>query len=165
MNGEFLQSPYFFAFFPPFILLIIGVLAKKLISKKAWNDWPLYFLGIESSTAALTSAIIYIGELAQQSHQQDWRRVLGIVGFTLISLVVFMLILTLHQHFEGQPFDKWHIIALAGVCNLLGSGLLLAFLFIKGVGIHQDASNSQSDISPTRKTPQTKPIHQQVETE
>ncbi|WP_137111514.1 hypothetical protein [Rhodobacter sp. SY28-1] len=116
----------------PLVLILLGALAKKLVRGTTWEARD-FFLGVELSISAVSSALIYIFELSKSVTGQEKSISLGI--FTATSLLLFFAVMAFHQDWEKKPQDiKGQRIWLGGVCNLIGVVLLSGFvLFVKGI--------------------------------
>ena len=53
---------YFIAVGIPFLLILLGAIARKLIRSTGWERED-FFLGVDLSIASISSALIYISEL------------------------------------------------------------------------------------------------------
>jgi hypothetical protein len=120
----------------PIALLAAGVLGRKIVRGKGWraSDW---FLGVESSLAALTSAMINISdEAAKISDTTPFKAIKGTLAwnavFIVLSLILFLFVLSTHQDHEKDDPDAEYSTAdicwLAGFSNVIGLGLLACFL-------------------------------------
>jgi hypothetical protein len=142
-------NQYFIAVGIPFLLILLGAIARKLIRSTPWIRED-FFLGVDLCIAGISSGLIYIFELITQKTAANGcptaacrtlastadERLLSDAGFLVFALFFFMLILSLHQdqiRDTGSRRRQW--IALGVVSNLAGVIVLGAFiLMVKGVG-------------------------------
>jgi hypothetical protein len=122
----------------PIILLISGSLAKKLVRGSKWERFD-FFLGVEFTLAALSSALIHIFDLVKNASMQYQVDVMKNITATavFIAWTFFMLLVVLSTHQDwikrnGNPNGQ--IVWLGIIANLVGASLLSAFiLFVKGI--------------------------------
>jgi ABC-type antimicrobial peptide transport system permease subunit len=139
---------YFFAVGIPFLLILLGALARKLIRSTTWvrDD---FFLGVDLSLTGISSGLIYISDLLATKTAsigcstplcRDFlesvdERLANDATFISVALLFFLFILTIHQDQmrDGKSArSQW--IALGVVSNLIGTGLLVWFILaVKGV--------------------------------
>ncbi|HEX8203353.1 MAG TPA: hypothetical protein VF590_22950 [Isosphaeraceae bacterium] len=135
----------------PTLLLFAGMLAKKLARGKGWKPDDFY-LGVELSLGAFTSALLQIFDLIKenqrlasvaaqagvptpQTTQDVQRSVTSIASFIVVTFVLFFLVLSFHQDWESEPDSRRKRWILGGLCNALGFGMMFGFLvLIKGLG-------------------------------
>ena len=135
-----LTNPYLMAIGIPIVLIVSGALAKKIVRGSRWRPAD-FFLGVELSLASMASALVYIADLSRLSivsiRQDPFLESKLAATATFIALCFFLLlwIVSTHQDWEKRSQNpKGQIIWLGGIANLIGAGLLAAFvLFVKGV--------------------------------
>lgn len=113
-----------------------GAAAKKLVRGSAWRRSD-FFLGIELSLGALTSAMVYGYDLAKLSSTQpiDATKVTATASFTVLCFFLMFTVMSLHQDWEDESQrPNRQIFFLGVISNAIGAGLLAAFvLLVKGV--------------------------------
>ena len=100
-----------------------------------------FFLGVEFTLAAMSSALIYIFDLVKIGNNSQTGSSLVMNKFaataTFIAITFFLLmwILSTHQDWQRRNNNpKGQILWLGIIANLVGAGLLAAFvLWIKGI--------------------------------
>jgi len=131
---------YLIALGIPIILIICGAFAKKLVrgSKFQRSD---FFLGIELCLAAMASALVYIFDLAKISPSQSTNanslspKITATGFFLALCFFLLLSVMSTHQDWEQRSQNrKGQFIWLAIIANLIGAGLLAAFvLLVKGI--------------------------------
>jgi hypothetical protein len=140
---------YFVAVAIPFLLILLGAIARKLIRSTAWIRDDFY-LGVDLSIAAISSALIFISELlttkgaaigcatdackAVLSTADE--RLLRDASFLAVALIFFLLVLALHQdEVRNTGNRRRQLLKLGVLSNVIGVALLSGFiLLVKGVG-------------------------------
>ncbi|HEX8244566.1 MAG TPA: hypothetical protein VF541_13765 [Longimicrobium sp.] len=140
---------YFFAVGIPFLLILLGAVAKKLIRSTAWvrDD---FFLGVDLSLAGISSGLIYISDLLTTKAASIGcstpicreflatvdERLANDATYLSLALLLFLLVLAIHQDRARNPEsarEQWLMLGLLG--NAIGVALLTVFiLVVKGVG-------------------------------
>lgn len=140
IDYKLLTNPYFIAIGIPVILLLAGSFAKKLVRGPGWEAKD-FFLGIESTLAAMTSALIFIFDIVKEiSIIKNPNSIIvttklsSSAGFIAICFLLLMWVMATHQNWEYRSDNpKLRIFWLGIICNLIGSGLIIAFvLLVKG---------------------------------
>ena len=121
----------------PFILLLAGSVAKKLVRGSGWKREDFY-LGVEFSLSALSSTLIYAVQLSSVARSSSSSELTnpGSTGvFSIICFVILLVVLSLHQDWDvAERRGRAQFLILVVFCNFLGMGLLATFsLMIKGV--------------------------------
>jgi hypothetical protein len=129
------SNSYFFAVGVPLVFLFIGALAKKIVRATTWElkDW---FLGVESTLAAMASGLINIFDLvkAPTSLAQNGLKLAATGGFLTINMMLLFVVLGVHQDWENKPAGKAQAWWLGVFSNVVGLSLMVSFiLVIKGV--------------------------------
>lgn len=134
-----LTNPYLIALGIPLILIFSGALAKKLVRGSSWQRSD-FFLGVELSLAAMASALVYVFDLAKLTRLQVQpssipQKIAATASFLALCFFLLLWILSTHQDWEKRSQNpNGQIIWLGVIANLVGAGLLAAFvLFVKGV--------------------------------
>ena len=119
----------------PMFLAMLGVFGKKL-ARGAGGGWRRsdFYLGVEFTLAAVSAALINILEaLIKPSavlKTLDRGMLFGNIMVAIGGLGLFMFVLTMHQDYENEnnigPARKKELKALAGICNIIGFGMLVA---------------------------------------
>ena len=134
-------NPYFIAVGIPFFLLLCGAFAKKLVRGSSWQRKDFY-LGVEFTLAAMSSALVYIFDLIKLhatpgiiDTAATMNKIAATATFIASAFFLLLLVLSIHQDWEGR-IDRPHaqLLRLGGLANLVGAGLLAIFiLVVKGV--------------------------------
>jgi hypothetical protein len=133
----FLTNPYTVALGVPLFLLVSGTLAKKLARGPGWLRTD-FFLGVQLTMAAISSALINMFELAKQlsSGSSSAHASAGLTAtavFLAMTLFSLLVVMSLHQDWEDNAVDG-RILRLGVICNMIGGGLLASFiLLVRGV--------------------------------
>ncbi|HEX6747053.1 MAG TPA: hypothetical protein VF092_07115 [Longimicrobium sp.] len=140
---------YFIAVGIPFLLILLGAISRKLIRSTAWERED-FFLGVDLSIAGISSGLIFISELVSKKAESIGcataacrsfvasvdQKLLHDAGFLVVALIVFLLVLTIHQdqwRKTGNPRSKLLVLGVFG--NVIGVLLLVWFILeVKGVG-------------------------------
>ncbi|HEY0023795.1 MAG TPA: hypothetical protein VGB24_12820 [Longimicrobium sp.] len=144
MFVEILLHAYFVALGVPVILIGVGALAKKLIRGTSWIRQD-FFLGVDLALASLSSGLIYLYQVlesARNAHgvqppnaaSADQKLLLG-VSYVVVALFALLVVMSAHQDQERNTTNPMkQIIWLGVISNLVGGGLLAAFiLLVQGV--------------------------------
>src|ERR1044072_6304502 len=117
-----LSNRYVVAFCVPVGVLVIGALAKKIMRGPGWLRSDFY-LGVELALASLASDLDYLLSLAGRG-----RSATGATIF-LVGVLTFLFFLVAEQQDWGKSSSsRWQVFHLCVVSNLVGGGLLVAFL-------------------------------------
>lgn len=135
-----LNNPYIIAIVTPIILLFSGSLAKKLVRGSNWERFD-FFLGVEFTLASMSSALIYFFELVHASNNSQinsttvMNKIAATATFVAITFFLLLWVLSTHQDWQKRNNNPCgQIIWLGIIANLVGAGLLAAFiLWVKGV--------------------------------
>ena len=140
----------------PSIFLLLGGLAKIIVRRQitwSWSDW---YLGIELVIAAMSTGVMHgfdldskISRMAQANNMAEVKKGMddlkNLHWFLAASFVLFFLVVIAHRKHEptlgtNVPFagktsaEKWKIVWLAGICNVVGYALFAAFILgVKGL--------------------------------
>jgi hypothetical protein len=116
-------------------------MAKKLGGASPWKR-EYFYLGVEFTLAALSSALLYVFDIAKDIAQGkpsglvSWDQQLTLTAsFTAITLCLLLVVLSIHQDWESKNRKRREqIIWLCVISNLIGAGLIAGFvLLIKGI--------------------------------
>jgi hypothetical protein len=131
-----LTNSYLIALGIPIILLLSGAVAKKLVRGSGWQAKDFY-LGVETSLAALGAAMIHFFDLHKQqtSGVQLGEEVAATASFLAIAFFLLLWILSTHQDWEARTQNViGQYIWLGGVSNLVGILLFGTFvMLVKGI--------------------------------
>jgi len=134
-----LTNQYLIALGIPVILLASGALAKKLVRGTAWKRTD-FFLGVEFTLSAMSAALVYFFDLAKLASATPplttaSPKIAATASFLALCFFLLLWVLSTHQDWEKRTQNvKGQIIWLAVISNLIGGGLLAAFvLIVKGV--------------------------------
>lgn len=134
-----LTNEYFLALGIPVVLIICGALARKLVRGTTWQPADFY-LGVELALSALASAMVYVVDLAKLTGADPPdtsvpTKLAATGAFLAVCFLLLLSVLSTHQDWEKRTQNpRKQVIWLGIVSNLLGAGLLAAFvLLVKGV--------------------------------
>lgn len=140
LSSSMLNNQYLVAVGIPFLLILCGAFAKKLVRGTNWkkND---FFLGVELSLASLGSAMVYFYDLqklpvANPPLSTNVGEKIGATAtFLAISFFLLLFVLTTHQDWESRNSNpRGQILMLGVLSNGVGIGLFALFvLFVKGL--------------------------------
>ena len=132
MLQHLLSNQYVVGLGVPIFLLFTGAFTKKLVRATAWEKSD-FFLGVEFTLAAMTSALIYFCENAKEASLTS-DKLLATAAFLAITFGCFLFVLATHQQWEKPNVNKKsQFIQLGIISNLVGFTLICAFIFmIKG---------------------------------
>jgi hypothetical protein len=117
-----------------------GAFAKKLVRGSTWQRSDFY-LGVELSLASMASALVYVFDLAKVTNAATPgappvdNKIAATVSFLALCFFLLLWVLSTHQDWERRSQNpKGQFIWLGVITNLVGAGLLAAFvLLVKGV--------------------------------
>jgi hypothetical protein len=119
----------------PVFLAALGIFGKKL-ARGVRGGWKRsdFYLGVEFTLAAVSAGLINILDALLKpsalAKALDRGMLLGNIGVAIGGLFFFMFVLTMHQDYEDEKNvdagRKKELKALAGVCNAIGFGMLVA---------------------------------------
>jgi len=138
-----LTNPYFVALVIPIVLLLAGAFGKKLVRGSPWIRKDFY-LGVEFTMAALSSAFVYIFDMVKliplTNLTAEQQQVLhkGLISngvFIVISFILLLVVLSIHQDCENNKSKpKEQFLILGFVSNFIGLGLIAGFIItVKGI--------------------------------
>jgi hypothetical protein len=129
-------NSYLIALGIPILLILSGAVAKKLVRGSGWRLKDFY-LGVETSLAALGAALIHFFDL---NKQQLNGAVLGeqmaaTASFLAITFFLLLWVLSTHQDWEARTQNETgQFVWLGGVSNIIGILLFGSFvMLVKGV--------------------------------
>lgn len=129
-------NSYLIALGIPIMLLLSGAVAKKLVRGSGWEVKDFY-LGVETSLAALGAALIHFFDLHKQQAAGNalGDQVASTASFLAIAFFLLLWVLSTHQDWEARTQNgKGQIIWLGCVSNSIGILLFGAFvMLVKGV--------------------------------
>jgi hypothetical protein len=119
----------------PALLAAFGIFGKKL-ARGVQGSWKRsdFYLGVEFTLAAVSAALINILDAlikpSSETKALERGMLLGNIGVSILGLFLFMFVLTMHQDYENEKnvdaARNKELKALAGVCNVIGFGMLVA---------------------------------------
>lgn len=131
-----LTNSYLIALGIPIILLLSGAVAKKLVRGSGWKAQDFY-LGVETSLAALGAAMVHFFDLQKQqiSGAELGEQVASTASFLAIAFFLLLWVLSTHQDWEARTQNvNGQYIWLGGVSNLIGILLFATFvMLVKGI--------------------------------
>ena len=134
-----LASPAFFGLGVPTVFLLAGALAKKLVWRTGGWEAADFYLGIEATLAAMAAGFVNIFDLVRVPstlHQPiDGLRLAGTGGFLVVTFLLLLLLLSIHQDWENSRANPLRQkIWLGVVSNVIGLTLMGGFIvMIKGL--------------------------------
>lgn len=135
------SNPYIIALGIPIVLLASGALAKKLVRGSSWERFD-FFLGIEFTLAAMSSALIYIFDLVKVgasvsnvSSADLMNKLAATASFIALTFFLLLWVLSTHQDWiKRNNNPRGQIVWLGIIANLVGAGLIATFvLLVKGI--------------------------------
>ena len=128
--------------FIPVLFLVFTGLIKSLVRKSV--NWSNFYLGLDIALAALANGVVNIVEEVHASESlpggyppEFGQQMFYSAIFIAASVGCLLTVMTIHQTLE-DPLDGEKAnqkimrgIWLGGVANLLGSGLLFSFIYLK----------------------------------
>ncbi len=113
----------------PLLLVLLGVIGKKLVRQtRGWKARDFY-LGVELTLAAVSSALLNIFDSLNPDRKEadNHRVLLSNFVVTVLGMLLFMFVLSLHRDWESNSqHPKKEAFWLLGVSNMIGFGLLVA---------------------------------------
>ncbi|SRR6266436_3974854 len=119
----------------PMFLAALGIFGKKL-ARGVRGGWKRsdFYLGVEFTLAAISAALINIldalAKPGMDAKPLEKGMLLGNIVVAIGGLFLFMAVLSMHQDYENESnvdaARKRELKALAGVCNVIGFGMLVA---------------------------------------
>ncbi|NES05844.1 MAG: hypothetical protein F6K22_25355 [Okeania sp. SIO2F4] len=116
-------SLLFNALLIPLVVILIGSIAKKLARGSGWQRQD-FFWGIELTLSSISGGLTLLFE-SNIDAPNNYRNT-GI--FLLLSLILFVLILSFHQDYQNTTPKKEYL-WLIGFSNIIGIGLMTIFVF------------------------------------
>jgi glucan phosphoethanolaminetransferase (alkaline phosphatase superfamily) len=125
----------------PVLFLILTGLVKSLVRKDLL--WSTFFLGVDATLAALANGIVNIvDEVHETETSKEAAASLGnhmfyTACFLAVAIAVLLTVMTVHQRYENDLGNSrfWRGFLLGGMSNLLGAGLLGAYIYMKLRGL------------------------------
>lgn len=117
-----------------------GAFAKKLVRGSSWERFD-FFLGVEFTLAAMSSALIYVVDLVKLGSNNPtipnvlMNKIAATTAFIALTFFLLLWILSMHQDWQKRNNNpRGQIFWLGIVANTIGAGLLATFvLLIKGI--------------------------------
>ncbi len=133
-------NPYVIALGIPVVLLASGAFAKKLVRGSSWERFD-FFLGVEFTLAAMSSALIYVVDLVKLGSNNPtipnvlMNKIAATTAFIALTFFLLLWILSMHHDWQKRNNNpRGQIFWLGIVANTIGAGLLATFvLLIKGI--------------------------------
>lgn len=125
------NNPWIVGICVPLIFLVSGGFAKKLVRGTPWRADDFYF-GVESTLSSMASGLVYIYDLAKDPHVGP-EKYTATTTFIVVSFFLLLLVIATHQTWESNPSIVKRNLYLGVLCNIIGSGLMMAFvILVKG---------------------------------
>lgn len=133
-------NPYLIALGIPIVLLASGAFAKKLVRGSSWERFD-FFLGVEFTLAAMSSALIYVFDLVKLGSNNPtlpgtlMNKFAATAAFIALAFFLLLWILSTHQDWQRRNNNpRGQIFWLGVIANAIGAGLLATFvLLVKGI--------------------------------
>lgn len=133
-----LSNPYITALVVPIVLILCSAVAKKLVRGSGWQRSD-FFLGVELSLAAMAAGLVNFLDLTKPAltgaAPLSPQKTTETAVFVAICFFLLLWVLSTHQDWERKPQSpKGQVIWLGVISNLVGAGLMIAFiLYVKGL--------------------------------
>lgn len=133
-----LTNRYVIALVVPIVLILSSAFAKKLVRGSTWIRTD-FFLGVELALSAIAAALTNFLDLSKAATtddvQIDANNLAKNGSFLAICFFLLLVILATHQEWERQMGARAaQLFWLGAFCNVIGAGLLIAFLIlVKGI--------------------------------
>lgn len=133
-----LTNPYITAIVIPIVLILCSAVAKKLVRGSGWQRSD-FFLGVELSLAAMASGLVNFLDLSRPALSGNSplspQKTTETAVFVALCFFLLLWVLSTHQDWERRPQSPvGQIIWLGVISNLIGAGLMIAFiLYVKGL--------------------------------
>ncbi|HEY1935526.1 MAG TPA: hypothetical protein VGG99_26250 [Acetobacteraceae bacterium] len=118
------------------MLIACGAFAKKLVRGSSWQRSD-FFLGVELALSAMGSAFVYGFDLAKLPPAEPGfdAKIAATASFLSLCFFLLLYVMAIHQDWERRAQNpSGQILRLGVIANLIGAGLLTAFvLLVKGV--------------------------------
>jgi predicted permease len=127
---------YWAAYAIPFILILVGASAEKLVDKSRWH-WRHFYCGIDLMLAVLGAALVNVLDVAKVTNgDKRTMELLWTVVFLAASVVLLFAIAGLHQDWqEEEKFGAAQVILLGVASNGIGVALAYTFVNLKVKGL------------------------------
>lgn len=125
----------------PLLFYVCGGLGK-ILTRQGGHFWDRkdWYLAADASLANVAGGLLFIGELVIEGSKtgyppQAMARALPGLLFVAASLLLYILILALHQKIEHDPLKRTaQLTVLVGTCNVFAIGAMCSFIaFVKGI--------------------------------
>lgn len=125
----------------PVLFYFCGGLGK-IITRPGSHFWDRkdWYLASDASLANVAGGLLFIGELVIEGSKSNYppqvmAKALPGVLFVAASLLLYILILALHQKIEHDPAKGTaQLTVLVGGCNVIAIGAMCSFIaFVKGI--------------------------------
>ena len=125
----------------PVLFLLFAGLVKSLVRKEV--IWSNFYLGVDATLAALANGIVNIvdgvheAEHSPQAATAFAEHMFYTSSFLTAAIGALLIVMAVHQRFEVEQGNSriWRGIMLGAVSNLIGGGLLGAFIYMKLGGL------------------------------
>lgn len=133
----------------PFVILTFLSGLSKALTRGTKMGWPDFMLGVELTFGTVTGCLLEAidkFDLMKRMTSIDpnstaFEACFRSVSFGTLSLVLFIAVAKIHQHYETddqghhhETYSRHQLWWLCGLGNFIGCGLLLTFLiYVKGV--------------------------------
>ena len=132
MNITDASTRFLLSLLVPFLLLMIGVLGKRLIAAQfRWRD---FYLGPDFSLAAFAAGLLNLLELLNAKEGADLSgKLVGTMIYQTVTFGIYMLVLVMHQNIEKRDTNRRMMAAIVmGLsANFIGLVPNFAFAWLK----------------------------------
>jgi hypothetical protein len=130
---------------PALFLLVTGGIRSLVRGKVTWAN---FYLGLDLSLAALANGLVNVADIL---HDVEKNAISGDIAesrtiytliFIILSGAVLLVVMLIHQRWEGIGFDVWGVkhrgirgVMLGVLSNILGLTTLLGFIWFRLKGV------------------------------
>ena len=128
--ADFIQRYlYLSIFIIPVVMLLIGAFGKKVARGKGWRRTD-FALGADLTLTVLSLSLINVLDIAKEGAENGAMRLLMTVFLVVCCFCFFTINLAWQQEHEvaSDGASRGQVIWLLGASNLVGLGLMVAFL-------------------------------------
>lgn len=132
--GQLRQFPEIAPYVIPAALLLLGVFTQKLIDRSGWKTRH-FFVGLDLTIYFLATCLVNVLDITRSSNPPR-DGISATVYLIVFALLCFFYQVTVHQDWEDEKKQgRRQTIMLCGVSNVIGVGLLYAFIRMKVEGV------------------------------
>ena len=130
---------------PAVFLFVTGGIRSLVLGKVTWAN---FYLGLDLSLAALANGLVNIADIMHDIEKAEITnaiasdRIIYTLIFIILSGGVLLVVMLIHQRWEGIGLDVWGVkhrysrgLMLGVLSNLLGLATLLGFIWFRLKGV------------------------------